>query len=76
MDTADSMSMSNLKAHAIKCFGEEAVNSAMLMKNIKDAHKVMKDKVGLQRSGSIAVAFQCAGTETTYHLLHYASNYS
>ena len=62
-DTADATSTSNLKAHALKCFGEDAVTAAMDVKNLKAARDVMKDKVSLRRSGSIAVAFQRAGTE-------------
>lgn len=39
----------------------------MQVKNLKAAREVMKDKVTLQRSGSIAIAFQRAGKQiTTY----------
>lgn len=61
MDSADATSTSNLKAHASKCFGEDAVKAALGVKNLKAARDVMKDKVNLRRSGSIAVAFERAG---------------
>ena len=47
MDTAHATSTSNLKAHAMKCFGEDAVMVAMDVKNLKEAQNVMKDKVTL-----------------------------
>jgi hypothetical protein len=51
----------------VNCFGEDAVAAAMGVQNLKLAWGVMKDKVSLRHSGSIAVAFQQAGTEkTTY----------
>ena len=68
MDTGDMMSTSNLKAHAVKCFGEDTVAVAMDVKNLKTAQDIMKDKISLQRSGSIAVAFQWASTEKITYL--------
>ncbi|KAF8718330.1 hypothetical protein AX14_011894 [Amanita brunnescens Koide BX004] len=67
MDTTDATSTSNLKAHALKCFGKDAVKAAMDVKYLKKARDVMKDKVGLRRSGSIVVAFQQASTEKITH---------
>ena len=63
MDTGDTTSTSNLKAHAVKCFGKDVVAAAMDVKNLKTARDVMKDKISLRCSGSIAVAFQWASTE-------------
>ena len=37
----------------------------MKVKNLKAAREIMKDKVTLQCSGSITVAFQCAGQDVT-----------
>lgn len=63
MDTGDVTSTSNLKAHAVKCVGKDAVAAAMDVKNLKTARDVMKDKISLRCSGSIAVVFQQASTE-------------
>ena len=73
MDTTDATSTSNLEAHTLKCFGKDAVKAAMDVKYLKKARDVMKDKVGLRRSGSIAVAFQWASTEKITYLTTPAS---
>ena len=48
----------NLIAHTSKCFGEEAIASAMKVKDLRVACNVMKDKVNLRRSGSITATFK------------------
>ena len=63
MDTTDATSTSNLKAHAKKCFGDEAVAAASGVRNLRVARDVMKDKINLKRSGSLAVAFERAGQQ-------------
>ena len=73
MDTTDATLTSNFKAHALKCFGEDAVKAAMDVKYLKKAWDVMKDKVSLQCSGSIAVVFQQASTEKITYLTTPAS---
>ena len=58
MLTGDRSSTSNLNGHASKYFGEDAIASAMNMKDLRVAHDVMKDKINLWRSGSIKAAFE------------------
>jgi hypothetical protein len=58
MRTGDRSSTSNLIAHANKCFGEDAITSAMKVKDLRVAREVMKDKINLRRSGSITAAFE------------------
>ncbi|KAH9976498.1 hypothetical protein BJV74DRAFT_755985, partial [Russula compacta] len=63
MDTADAMSISNLKAHVKKCFGGEVVAATSGVRNLIAAQDVMKDKVMLKCSSLIAVTFEKAGQQ-------------
>ncbi|KAH9952714.1 hypothetical protein BJV74DRAFT_800296 [Russula compacta] len=69
MDTADAMSIFNLKAYAKKCFEEEVVAAASRVRNLTAAQDVMKDKITLKCSSLIAVAFEQAGQQkVTYSM--------
>ena len=74
MDSADAPSTSNSKAHVSRCFGEDAVTAASGVRNLKAARDMMKDKVTLQRSGSIAVAFELAGQKKVTYSTKPATN--
>ncbi|KAG6839135.1 hypothetical protein C0991_005489, partial [Blastosporella zonata] len=66
MNTANATSTSNLRQHALRCWGEDVVKAAMDVKSIHEAREVLKDKKNLKQS-SIRVAFQVAGQkQVTY----------
>ncbi|KAF7763751.1 hypothetical protein Agabi119p4_8288 [Agaricus bisporus var. burnettii] len=62
INTQNATSTSNLKKHALKCWGEELVKAVMAVRSVHEARAVLKEKGGL-RDGSILAAFQKAGHE-------------
>ena len=60
--TANATSTSNLRSHAVRCWGEDVVKLAMNVKSIHDAREILKDRGNL-RNSSIHAAFQKAGKQ-------------
>ncbi|KAF9038032.1 hypothetical protein BJ165DRAFT_1416792 [Panaeolus papilionaceus] len=70
LDTKDATSSGNMRKHAKKCWGDEAVNTAGAARNVKAAREVLlKTK---RKDGSLAAAFLAQGdTLLTYsHCQH------
>ncbi|KAF7761286.1 hypothetical protein Agabi119p4_10695 [Agaricus bisporus var. burnettii] len=68
IDTTNATSTSNLKVHAVKCFGANVVESVGNA-NLDDARGIMKDKNNL-RDSSITAAFEKLGKgKVTYSTL-------
>lgn len=73
LDTKDRASMKTLRAHAIKCWGQEIVERSEDAKNITSAREVLK---GAElRDGSITAVFERSGKgKVTYsHKTHTAT---
>ena len=61
LETADATSTSNLRKHAILCWGKEAVDAATNTKSLRDAREVLGKSKGILRDGSLAIEFERAG---------------
>ena len=70
LDKKDFTSTSNLRKHAVSCWGEDAVKIAMSAKNADEARE--KYLKGLKLNGTITAAFERQGKEkVTYsHTAH------
>ena len=64
LDTKDHNSTSNMRRHAIKCWGEEAVEAARSAANVTEARE--KIVGGILKNGSITSHFACKTGEVTY----------
>lgn len=75
LDTSDRSSTSNLRDHAIKCFGQETVDEAKSCKNAEEARETLGEKIGRPRSGTITAMFarEGKGNLTFSHRPHTAS---
>jgi hypothetical protein len=58
LDKGDAGSTSNLRKHALACWGEPAVKAVMDLANLKDARESVK---GIKETGSITAAFERKG---------------
>jgi hypothetical protein len=58
LDKGDAGSTSNLRKHALSCWGEPAVASITNLANVKDARESVK---GIRETGSITAAFERKG---------------
>ena len=60
----DRNSMGNLCQHAVKCWGEEAINAACAAINVLEVHeKIIR---GILKNSLITTHFQCKASEVTY----------
>lgn len=58
LDKADAGSTSNLRRHAISCWGEASVKAVLGPANLKEAHGSVKD---IKKTGSITASFERKG---------------
>ncbi|KAK0442360.1 hypothetical protein EV421DRAFT_1904138 [Armillaria borealis] len=56
-DTSDSGSMKNLHAHVKKCWGEDILKAADMVKDLKNARDIIKAHRSSPENGSITAAF-------------------
>ncbi|PBK86090.1 hypothetical protein ARMGADRAFT_870890, partial [Armillaria gallica] len=61
LDTKDAQSMSNLRKHAQKCWGEDAVEEADEAGNVGAAWSLLKGAGSDKQNGSITAHFACQG---------------
>ncbi|KAM6501699.1 hypothetical protein JOM56_001676, partial [Amanita muscaria] len=59
--TTDSMSTSNLKKHAIQCWGQEVVDAANEAKSVSQAREILKKKKADLCDGSLVIEFERMG---------------
>ena len=63
LDTGDAKLTSGLRQHSKMCWGDETITAADNTKDLNGACYVLTNKSGLQRNGSITMAFECIGKE-------------
>ena len=74
LSTSDATSTSNLRKHAIQCWGKDIVDAAKAAGSAEGARGVLKKKENL-RDGSIAIEFERIGKGKPTYSIHPPSKF-